>query len=655
MPRLGHGAVPSLDLLQSIQTELARRSQDLPLAFAAAAPTDVQDFDLLFSSLQDDPANLLPESTDTVRHLKDLGRSMLDPGTADPAADPGDADLPAAYTYFGQFVDHDITFEVQPADLPPTQSASIAVLLDENMTPLSLEHIRNALRNFRTATVDLDSVYGLPAPRDPANGAKLLLGTVAPVAAAGIPNERPPGKGDDNDLPREPSGDDILHDRAALIGDPRNDENLIVAQLHVAFLKAHNALVDQGRTFAEARRVLRQHHQHIVIHDFLKRVVADPAIVDDIVEHGNRWYDALAEPFFMPLEFAVAAYRFGHTMVRDVYDFNLNFNTSGPPAIPATLSLLFTFTALSGTTGFGNTDTVPENWIIQWENFVEIDGTVRNRARKLDTKLADNLFKLHNLRGDIEAPDDAARLAVRNLLRGYRLRLPTGQAIANLLGLPVLKPDELEAATASPEQVQVLRDAGFLERTPLWYYLLAEAKAGGGLRLGPVGSTIVAEVLIGLVRRSDDSILRLPGWVPSLPSAVPGRFELADLLRFAGVLPAATPVRTHTVLAGETLSGIAAAELGDASRWPEIFVLNRGAIRDPNRIFPGQVLTLPDQTPTQPPPRIYIVQVGDTLSGIAAAQLGDADRWPEIFAANRAVISNPDRIIPGLVLVLPAR
>jgi hypothetical protein len=108
---------------------------------------------------------------------------------------------------------------------------------------------------------------------------------------------RPPGKGDDNDLPREPRSPDIRHDRAAWIGDPRNDEILIVAQLHLAFLKAHNALVAQGRTFEEARRLLRQHYQHLVIHDFLKRV-ADPAVVDRILRDGNRVYDALAEPFF---------------------------------------------------------------------------------------------------------------------------------------------------------------------------------------------------------------------------------------------------------------------------------------------------------------------------------------------------------------------
>jgi nucleoid-associated protein YgaU len=111
-------------------------------------------------------------------------------------------------------------------------------------------------------------------------------------------------------------------------------------------------------------------------------------------------------------------------------------------------------------------------------------------------------------------------------------------------------------------------------------------------------------------------------------------------------------LRTYTVQSGDTLSGIAQQQLGDASRWPEIFLLNR-FIRHPDRISPGQVLTLPDDTPTQPPPRLYIVRRGDTLSGIAQRELGDASRWPEIFERNRDVISNPGRIFPDQVLILP--
>ena len=165
----------------------------------------------------------------------------------------------------------------------------------------------------------------------------------------------------------------------------------------------------------------------------------------------------------------------------------------------------------------------------------------------------------------------------------------------------------------------------------------------------------MAEVLVGLVRRSTDSILSVPGWKPSLPSAKPGTFTLTDLLRFAGVLGTKTHTRTYTVKSGDTLSKIAQKQLGDANRWREIFLLNRAIIRDPDRIFAGQVLALPVDTATEEAaavlPGVYVVKKGDTLSGIAAAELGDAARWPDIFTLNRAVHAadqpRPDRARHG--------
>jgi nucleoid-associated protein YgaU len=630
MPRVGHGSSATPEQLAQAHAALAERAAEVDLGFAVAAPATLQDFDFLFPELQDDPDKLLPRSATTVKRLKELGRTMVDPGAA-----TGDGTVPAIYTYFGQFVDHDITFE--------TSSFPTADLLAPGLAPLPVARIRDELKNLRTASLELDSLYGPPAPRDPANHAKLLVGKVTRLNGTQVPLKRPPGKGDDNDLPRDPRNADPLRDRAARIGDPRNDENLIVAQLHLAFLKAHNRLVDQGRSFEEARRLVRQHYQHIVLHDFLKRV-ADPAIVDRVIAR-NRFYDALAEPFFLPLEFTVAGFRFGHTMVRDTYDFNLNFN-------PASLGLLFTFTALSGE--LGDFDTLPDNWIIQWERFVAPGGG-RNKARRFDTKLADGLFNLQTVTGEVEQPADAANLAVRNLLRGYGLRMPTGQALAKRLGLPALTADELEAAAASTRQAKVLRDSGFLQRTPLWYYLLAEARHHGGQRLGPVGGTLVAEVLVGLVRRSEDSILRSPGWVPSLPAAKPGRFDLADLLRFAKVVGGGAAPRTYKVKKGDTLSGIAAKQLGKADRWPEIFVLNRAKIRHRDRLTLGQVLTLPGATPIKPRPELDKVRKGDTLSGIAAKKLGDANRWPEIARLNRDIVPDPDEILPGQVLVILKR
>lgn len=521
MPRLGHGSVLQISQVNAAAGGLAESSRNLPFAFAVTTPADPTRFDFLFPKLQTKPANLLPEAAATVQHLIALGRSMRDSA----ADNDKNAPIPAAYTYFGQFVDHDITLE--------TASATLTQVLSPTLSPMTVAAIRDTLFNIRTATLDLDSVYGLPAPRA---GAKMKVGKVSPTGNPNIPLKRPAGRTDENDLPREARNADPRFDRAALIGDPRNDENTIVAQLHLAFLLAHNKLVEQGKSFAAARTTLRQHYQWLVLHDFLKRV-CDPRIVARTINRGPKFYKALSEPFFLPLEFAVAGYRFGHSMVRRSYDFNVNFNTAGSPSVPATLALLFTFTALTGQLGFpgGNFDTLPENWIIEWEQFFPAG---RNLARRVDTHLVEPLFELTNTLGqpETEGGDDAKRLAVRNLLRGYLLRMPTGQALAKAFGISPLSASALEAAADSSEQTQILRDSGFNKRTPLWYYILAEANAkAAGKHLGPVGSTLLAEVFVGLVQRSDDSILRSRRWKPSLGRGR-GVFELPDLLRFAGVL-----------------------------------------------------------------------------------------------------------------------
>jgi hypothetical protein len=509
MPRLSHGGVLTLEEFQNAQDTVAEISAETSLGFAVMARgvVDTKDFGFLFSDLQDDPDNLLPERRRTRDALVELGKAMQ-------AGGGGDSPIPAAYTYFGQFVDHDITLELESATLPD--------LVDPNLTPLGRTEIRQKIRNARTATLELDSVYR-GAPRDDENNEKMRIGRVT------TSGDRPKDKDVFNDLPRRGrKPDDPKRDREALIGDPRNDENLIVAQLHVAFLRAHNRLVNQGEDFQGARRLLRQHYQHIVLHDFLKKI-ADPQIVNETIAQ-NRVYTPGEDRLFMPLEFSVAAYRLGHSMIRAQYNFNVNF-----PA--ATFDLLFTFTALGGQ--LGGDDTLPERWIIEWENFIDA-GAPFTKTRSIDTRLVEPLFELPDVQGR-PLQGDRGRLAVRNLLRGYLLRLPTGQAVARRLqgvrNIPVLTEQQIRDA-ASEEQVKVLQDAEFLQRkTPLWYYILAEAASlEGGKRLGPVGSTIVAEVLVGLVRRSEGSILGTDGWQPTLPSAQAGTFTLTDLLKFARVL-----------------------------------------------------------------------------------------------------------------------
>lgn len=666
MPSLGHGAVVRLDVLEAALAILAGRNSaiqdvlqdavsDETNALTFSLTEDLQDFGFMFPHLQADPNNLLPVSPSTQANLIALGVTMHDPFNAGPEPNPGDSVIPAAYTYLGQFIDHDVTLE--------TFSAAAPDLFLPGLTPLAPIVIENMIRNLRTGTLDLDSVYGPPAPPDPLDSEKLMVGVVAEFDPTNPtfsvePFLRPIGKDDANDLPRTPRHVILAHDRAALIGDPRNDENLIVAQLHLAFLRAHNALISGGMSGPEAQKTLRQHYQFMVVDDFLK-TIADPAVVDAILEHGSPTLangaplfapatEGSTDPYFMPLEYAAAAFRFGHTMIRGGYNFNRNFNFSGAPGtLGASLGLLFSFSALSGS--LGDFETLPENWIIEWERMLDLGfGAPFDRARRVDTKLVEPLFHLTNIEG-IEEPVNIRSLAVRNLVRGYLLRLPTGQAVATALGITPLTPLELQQAAASPAQAQALTAGGFLNRTPLWYYILAEASSntihgGLGQRLGRVGSTIVASVLIAGARRSVDSFLTDASWNgPTLPSVRPGTFTLTDLLQLAGVLVVTC---SHTVKTGDSLSKIAKRFYGDEDDWPRIFDANQHQITDPDVIFPGQVLRVPVKAR-------HKVKAGESLSVIAGEFYGDVNEWPRIFSANQHQISDPDLIFPGLVLCIP--
>lgn len=526
MPRMTHGSMVSLETVQATINAIYALAGAVPSPVAFATPRLLTEFGYMFDNLQGDPQNLLPEGSDTVANLKKLGETMRD---MDPFDNNGNNhDIPAAYVFLGQFIDHDITLE--------TMSDSFGDL-DEPMV-LSSEKVLQRIMNMRTATLDLDSVYKVN--RSELIGPRMRLGR---VSSEGHPV---PGKDEFNDLPRASRDDDPKFDRFALIGDARNDENLAIAQLHVAFLRAHNSIVSRGHNRDQSERILRQLHQWVAVNDFLRRVCGD-TVVNETLANGNRFFTPSDETFFMPLEFAVAVYRFGHSMVPAVYDYNVNY---GPNGIQDTARFedLLTFTALMGQLGVGNGfDTLPENRVIQWERTLD---SRQNPSRKIDTRLVEPLFHLRNESGD-QLPGIMARLAVRNLLRGYKLRMPTGQAVAQAMSMPVLpQNDVMQLILANADRVQMtdddkqmLRNSGFDGRTPLWFYILAEAELlEGGTRLGPVGGTIVAEVLIGLARRSADSFFDLgTDWNPSqlsgqLEQEINPNFELSDLLRMAGVL-----------------------------------------------------------------------------------------------------------------------
>lgn len=454
--------------------------------------------------------------------LKELAAAMQDPDPA--SADGNNPKVPAGFTYLGQFVDHDITLDLTSFG-------------EKEADPTAVE-------NFRTPALDLDSVYGLGPDgsrqlyaRNPGDasgktpGPKLLIGKTISVPIGGVTTTPR------NDLPRNPEG-------FALIGDHRNDENLLVAQTHLAMLKFHNKVCDHlaasgmpaGEVFEKARQLVTWHYQWMVLHDFVERIT-EKGIVGRILEQGRRFYRFKKWPY-MPVEFSAAAYRFGHSMVREAYSHNRIFTQGG--LTPATLHLLFEFTGLSGQiTGDLAPSPAPgplpipvlsSNWIIDWRRYHEVHvtnpaGVPRNPSRKIDPFLIPQLHEL---------PGEGGSLPFRNLKRGVLLGLPSGQDVAKAMKIKdPLTSDEI----AKGPDGAVAKKHGLHQYTPLWYYILKEAEQrGGGERLGPVGATIVAEVFVGLVHGDHQSYLWQKGkdWKPTLPSQNAGEFTMADLLRFVG-------------------------------------------------------------------------------------------------------------------------
>jgi hypothetical protein len=447
--------------------------------------------------------------------LGQLGNMMGDPGR-DPnpfshnPADPGVSSIPGGFTYFGQFVDHDITFDVS--------------------STLDAEIDANTINNMRSPSLDLDSVYGRGPGLDPflyefpsggpSSAIKLQVGTNTNVGPGGPSNNGAPSgmvAQSNWDVPRIPGTN------TAVIGDPRNDENLIIVQFQHAMLRFHNAVVDlllaasfAGDIFAEAKRIVTHHYQWAVVNDFLKRMCGATAVSDAL----STVSAPIGSPFRMPVEFAVAAYRFGHSMIRDFYWVNFNFTN-------ATLGQVFEFNRNPRLPVFSN-------WVVDFNAFFDtgIPVPVNNKARKIDSFMASGLEALPGFTGMM------AILATRNLRRGLALGLPSGQGMATVLGKSALTEAELTSGLPTAE-VSVLNASSklLLKKTPLWYYVLREAAVrGGGNQLGPVGAAIVAETLVRILKRDASSYLNVPGgFTPMLPSTIPGDFTVADLLTFAGV------------------------------------------------------------------------------------------------------------------------
>jgi len=409
-----------------------------------------------------------------------LGRSgaRMDLVAGDEAGD--NPRIPAGWPIYGQLIAHDITADRS---------------LLQHHTSLS------AIVSYRTPRLDLECLYGagpggMPYLYDLNDPDKFLLG----INDAGRPD----------DVQRNAQG-------IAIIGDPRNDVHLPISQLHLAYLKFHNAVVDHLRTedgvapaqvFGEAQRLVRWHHQWIALREYLPLVVG-ATIANEVLRDGPRHYRPREETAYIPIEFSDAAYRFGHSMVRSSYRLN---DASSGPLFPDCIGMC----------------PVPAVRVIAWRNFFDIDAVARPQASKrIDTRLAHSLIDLPDqIVGATDLPEHHS-LAVRDLLRARALDIPSGEAVAEALGVAPLTRDELDLPAEE-----------WRGGTPLWYYILREAEVRErGERLGEVGGRIVAETLVGLVDADPTSYRAVKrDWLPTLPGAVPGEFTMADLLAFAGAV-----------------------------------------------------------------------------------------------------------------------
>jgi hypothetical protein len=399
--------------------------------------------------------------------------------------------IPAGYTYFGQFIDHDITFD-------PASS-------------LQQQNDPDALVNYRSPRFDLDSLYGSGPDDEPFQYQRDELHLLTAPNTAGF-----------DELPRNRDG-------VAIVGDPRNDENVIVSQLQLSFLRLHNRFVDQvlaegqltnrREQFREAQRRTRWHYQWVLVNDFVPRLIGQNVFKKLYRQKKGappeitlRYYRAKTSAY-MPVEFSAAAYRFGHSQIRDRYALN-----------PSLEQPLFA----SGDDSGGLVDLrggqqVPPSWAISWAFLFHVGGGEPQASRLINTKLAPSLFDLPGRR-----PDEVQSLALLNLIRGHRLGLPSGQDVARHLGVRVLTAEELRG----PENAPVPQP------TPFWYYLLREAEVlAEGKALGPSGARIVGEVVLGLLEQDPLSFHNVePNWQPAIEiprAGDDGQLTVGDLLAFA--------------------------------------------------------------------------------------------------------------------------
>jgi hypothetical protein len=304
------------------------------------------------------------------------------------------------------------------------------------------------------------------------------------------------------------------------LADDRNDQHLILAQLHVVFLQFHNHVVDYLKrggfsaeafpdetVFETAHRLVVWHYQWIVRNEFLKWFVL-PEILKDIDQHGARLFRPASNGEIppLPVEFTQAAFRFGHSMVQPRYEINQWVG-------------LVRLSGLLRRTRVAESDkSLSANKVIDWDRFTRSWGGNANFAENIDTLISEDMFNLPASAMPIFSKVSPPPLPQMTLVRGSRIGLPSGQEACRAAGVQPLAGAQIGFDDDGNE---FLRDRGMNEKTPLWYYVLREAEVlgvrrfRGGECLGPLGSRIVAEVLLGVMNTDPKHYLSVdPNWRP---------------------------------------------------------------------------------------------------------------------------------------------
>jgi hypothetical protein len=584
---LGHGQTvfKSVDEpVTGIEKSPAGRNALEALAEPNASNPALGNFRYYFPDASD-----LPGNCNAVAKLDALADAMIE-DAGSPSS--GDSGIPPVFTYFGQFIDHDITATTDTG-------SGVSDIATGNIAPVGRSIVESKIKNLRAGSLGLDSLYG-DGPgggtfarklstllRHPKDRAKMWIALFSESSFGSVP--MPQDKAGDllrlgrlldpTDpklteeellaLPR-PLKTVFLNDdgspkrHKAIIGDNRNDENLFVAQLHLAFLRLHNRIVDScnnptvlasgdDAVYEWAKQQVTWIYQWIVVNEFLP-TICDPRILKQVVARESPLYSDFlrqhgssnSQQLTIPLEFSVAAYRYGHSMVREEYDWNRFFGRSvganGNLLDRANFRLMFAFTGNAQTPmpkpDGGSFDRLPSHWGAEWDRLIDKTSSHADRfARLVDPKLS---LPLHDMINESTDHGGIFRmLAKRNLRRGHRLNIPSAQdCIAGVylktdLALDPLTDTELRSGSTG----KAVADGGFDAATPLWFYVLKEAEIkSGGLGLGPLGSCLVADTLLGLVIADKGSYWHQAG-------SDKGRWHPAD-----GAKPLGDPIENFDAL-----------------------------------------------------------------------------------------------------------